>query len=143
MSNKPKHKRLREQVAKVARYRCGYCLCREDVIGLELELDHIDPQANGGKTVRENLWLACGPCNKHKSSRRRITDAESGSAVRLFNPRTDDWFVHFCWIEAGERIEGLTAIGRAMVEALQLNEPITRIVARRNWITAGWHPPGD
>jgi len=60
--------------------------------------------------------------------------------VRLFNPRHDDWNAHFRWIEGGLRIDGKTDIGRTTVLALQLNLRI-RVIARRAWISAGWHPP--
>lgn len=62
--------------------------------------------------------------------------------VLLFNPRSQDWNKHFAWTEDGEQIIGLTAIGRATVEALNLNRP-TLVKARRRWVEAGWHPPKD
>ncbi|MDQ5851768.1 MAG: HNH endonuclease, partial [Chloroflexota bacterium] len=37
-------------------------------------------------------------------------------------------------------VQGQTACGRATVIALQLNNPIARLV-RSAWVTAGWHPP--
>lgn len=40
----------------------------------------------------------------------------------------------------GERLQGLTAVGRATIERLKINQ--TRIVtARRLWIRMGVHPP--
>ena len=38
----------------------------------------------------------------------------------LFNPRRDRWAGHFAW--RGPRIEGLTAIGRATVLVLGMND---------------------
>ena len=100
------------------------------------------PKAKGGPTVRSNLWLACGMCNKRKGQRVRVQDPVTQKMVRLFSPRRDEWYDHFRWTFGGERIEGITDIGRAMVAALELNLPI-RVTARRRWIRVGWHPPGD
>ena len=62
-------KALREQVAREARYRCGYCLTSARVTGTRMEIDHIIPESLGGLTVEENLWLACSMCNDHKGNR--------------------------------------------------------------------------
>jgi hypothetical protein len=45
-------------------------------------------------------------------------------------------------VEDSLRIEGKTAIGRATVEALQLNREVL-VEARGTWIAAGLHPPTD
>jgi 5-methylcytosine-specific restriction endonuclease McrA len=50
---------LRERVAEQARYRCGYCLTAEAIVGTPMEIDHIIPQSLGGQTEESNLWLAC------------------------------------------------------------------------------------
>jgi hypothetical protein len=39
--------------------------------------------------------------------------------TRLFNPRQDRWSDHFAW--RGPILLGLTAIGRATVEVLEIN----------------------
>ncbi|MEV8563338.1 HNH endonuclease signature motif containing protein [Streptomyces sp. NPDC051917] len=41
------------------------------------QVDHVRPVANGGATSVENLRLACGWCNRHKSSHTQIYDAPS------------------------------------------------------------------
>lgn len=51
-------KDLRERVAQQARYRCGYCLSAEAIVGAPMEIDHLVPQALGGLTEEDNLWLA-------------------------------------------------------------------------------------
>ena len=48
---------LRQRVASKARYRCGYCLTSETIVGTPMEMDHIIPQALGGPTEEQNLWL--------------------------------------------------------------------------------------
>jgi hypothetical protein len=104
--------------------------------------DHIIPEVKGGLTVRENLWLACRRCNEFKGSRTEVIDPVTKERVVLFNPRKQSWKVHFAWSEDGTRIIGLTAIGRAAVVALHLNDE--EIVASRSlWVSSGWHPPDD
>lgn len=107
-----------------------------------MEMDHVFPESLGGITVRENLWLACSLCNDCKANRIAAPDPDTGGIVRLFNPRRQVWTDHFRWTANGERIIGLTPTGRATVAALRLNRA-ELVVARRNWVIAGWHPPKD
>jgi hypothetical protein len=131
---------LRDLVARRACHRCGYCLTREAIVGTPMQLDHIVPESLGGPTEEDNLWLACGLCNLCKGDRVVAVDPETGEVVRLFNPRAQTWAEHFAWSAAGDRIVGLTSAGRATVVALQLNRS-SLVVARRAWVSAGWHPP--
>lgn len=48
-------KALRNRVAEQAKYRCGYCLSQEENTGAPMEVDHIIPEAAGGKTVEKLL----------------------------------------------------------------------------------------
>src|SRR2546422_6336431 len=73
---------LRQRVAAAARHRCGYCLSAEAVVGLPMEIEHIVPEALGGATTEDNLWLACQACNGHKSKRVSGTDPATGESVR-------------------------------------------------------------
>ena len=50
---------LRRRVEQSAQYRCGYCLRTEEIMGMPMEMEHIIPEAAGGTTTEENLWLAC------------------------------------------------------------------------------------
>jgi hypothetical protein len=86
------------------------------------------------------LCLACAWCNSYKGTKTHATDPLTEQEVALFHPRRQAWHEHFKWSEDGIFIIGLTAIGRATVIALQLNnEFITP--SHRLWQTAGWHPP--
>jgi len=76
---------LPQQVAEQARYRCGYCLTSEAVVGTPMEIDPIIPESLGGPTEEENLWLACSLCNDHKSNRIAALDSLTGEIVRLFD----------------------------------------------------------
>lgn len=133
---------LRERVRAAARYRCGYCLCAEVFTGSPMQIDHLIPESVGGLTEEDNLWLACTLCNLHRGNRTAAVDPETGAVVRLFDPRHQAWTDHFRWSEAGELVIGLTATGRATVDALQLNRAV-RVDARCNWVIARWHPPRD
>lgn len=130
---------LRRQVTEDADHRCGYCLTDEALSGIPLTLDHLVPVAAGGPTTRDNLWLACRPCNEFKATQTQVTDSQTGETVSLFNPRTQTWHKHFAWNADQTEILGLTPTGRATVVALQLNRPML-VRARRRWLLAGWHP---
>lgn len=52
-------KALREWITMQARRRCGYCLTQEKIVGTPMEIEHIVPEAMGGATEENNLWLAC------------------------------------------------------------------------------------
>ena len=105
-----------------------------------LEVEHIKPRSRGGSDDESNLWLSCSLCNRYKGSQVSAADPISGETITLFNPRAHTWSEHFQWSPDGTRILGLTPIGRATVEALQLNNELA-VEVRRNWVLAGWHPP--
>ena len=131
---------LRRQVLAADQHRCAYCLSSELLSGIPLSLDHITPLSAGGENLFDNLCSACRPCNEHKNNRRFAFDALSGAEVALFNPRTEAWADHCCWSKDGTHIEGLTAVGRATIVALKLNNSLI-VKARARWVSAGWHPP--
>ena len=133
---------VRRRVAVAARHRCGYCLTSERVVGPLLEIDHFIPEARGGPSDEDNLWLACPACNSHKADRVSAIDPESGQTLSFFNPRAESWDEHFEWAENGTVICGKTPTGRATVSALNMNHP-DLVMVRRLWVLAGWHPPAD
>lgn len=120
--------------------RCEYCGTSEWVTGIPLEVDHIRPRSQRGTTSRFNLCRACSSCNTYKGDQTRARDPLTHKRALIFNPRRQQWADHFQWSEDGAQIIGLTACGRATVEALKMNHPqIVR--ARRLWVSVGWHPP--
>ncbi len=134
---------LRRAVDAQAQERCGYCLSAASICGQPMEIDHLFPEALDGPTTEGNLWLACTACNRKKCDRVWVPDPASGEVVRLFNPRRQAWRDHFEWSGAGDRIRGLTPVGRATVAALDLNRACL-VAARRVWIAAGGaHPPPE
>jgi hypothetical protein len=108
-----------------------------------LEIEHIVPTSRGGTSDESNLWLGCPLCNRAKADRIEAPDPETGVLVSLFNPRLQRWREHFQWADGGLTIVGITAVGRATVAALHLDDDVDAITVRGNWILAGWHPPDD
>lgn len=133
---------LRNQVARVDRQRCCYCLTTAANSGVSMTHDHIYPRSKGGKTTFKNICLACSACNTFKSDLTEAQDPITQQLVPLFNPRTQQWHEHFTWSADKAKIEGITSIGRATVMALRLNRPII-VLARHRWVQVGWHPPVD
>ncbi|MDB5171877.1 MAG: restriction endonuclease [Phycisphaerales bacterium] len=113
---------------------CEYCRFPEVHSELRFVIDHIVARQHGGATTLANLALACGFCNRHKGPNVAGVDPSDGSLARLFHPRTDDWRMHFQW--DGAEIVGQTAIARATVRTLALNDPM-QIDARRAIILCG------
>ncbi len=134
-------KAQRERVQVRAKNRCEYCHSHQNFILGWLEVDHWLPIAKGGKDTDDNLCLACEFCNQYKWTQIEGVDPQSGQTVPLFHPRRQIWEEHFSWSEDGTRILGLTPCGWATVIALRLNNELA-VTVRRNWVRAGWHPPG-
>ncbi len=131
------------RVRAAARNRCGYCLSPQHLVLARLEIEHIIPRAKAGENHESNLWLSCPLCNRAKADLTEALDPETGQIVPLFNPRLQNWFDHFRWVDDGLRILGLTPIGRATVAALHLSDDATALEVRSYWVLAGWHPPTD
>lgn len=85
-------------------------------------IDHIIARQHHGKSTSQNLALACTYCNYYKGPNLSGIDPATGRVHRLFNPRRDAWSRHFKW--NGVVVVGLTAIGRATIDVLQINHTI-------------------
>ena len=101
--------------------RCQYCLMHESLQGATFHIEHIIPLCQGGRSELANLALACPGCNLHKGSRITALDPFTGQSVPLFHPILQEWSAHFRL--SGYQIEGLNAVARATIEALNLNHP--------------------
>jgi len=130
----------RRRVAVRAGHRCEYCRCPEQFSTSSFCIEHIVPSSRGGGSETGNLAFACTGCNAHKSDRLSATDPLTDDDVRLFHPRQDRWQTHFEWSEDFLEVIGLTKIGRATLDALQLNRRNIRNL-RRLLLAAGEHPP--
>ena len=112
---------LERQVRERAGGRCEYCRMHQSLQGGTFHIEHVVPLSRGGDSELTNLALACPGCNLHKSDRVQVTDTETGQTVPLFHPRQHPWNEHFEWDEF--QLVGRTAIGRATIYALRLNDP--------------------
>ena len=119
--------------ARRASYRCEYWRAPEQLVNSVFEIEHIYPRSLGGSDDDSNLAFACPCCNRRKSARATARDGLTGEEQFLFNPRTDRWIEHFRLDSDSGRIEGITAVGRATVVALDMNQP-KQIGARLIWI---------
>ena len=120
--------------------RCEYCQTSSAITGETITIDHVIPLSRGGTSEEENLCVACRRCNRNKSMHVEAVDSTTGEYVALFNPRMQIWHEHFVWSGDGTQVIGLTSVGRATVEILQMNHQDI-VNARRLWVSVGWHPP--
>ena len=56
---------VREYLLEKFHRTCAYC----DAQNVPLQVEHIDPKANGGSNRVSNLTLGCEPCNQEKGAR--------------------------------------------------------------------------
>lgn len=133
---------LKRAVAGRARGCCEYCRSQARLATHPFSIEHIVPRNRGGEASLDNLALACQGCNNHKYDKITGRDPASGQAVPLYHPRRDHWRDHFVWSVEFLSIVGLTPIGRATVEALQLNRSGV-VNLRRILYSLGEHPPAD
>ena len=127
---------LRRLVIQRADNRCEYCGISQVGQVATFHIDHIVPVVAGGETTSENLALACVSCSLRKGARQALEDWETGEAVSIFNPRQQRWKEHFAW--DGVQVFGLTATGRATIEALNLNR-IAMLAIRTEEALLGRH----
>ncbi|HFA48529.1 MAG TPA: HNH endonuclease [Bacteroidetes bacterium] len=133
-------KKNRAAVHKRAKGYCEYCACPSDHSPSPFCIDHILPIILGGLSVLENLALACFGCNRAKYMLTQFADPISNVIVPIYNPRTDKWAEHFYWSDDYLQMVGLTATGRATINALQLNRASV-INLRRALMANNLHPP--
>lgn len=130
----------RRLIIERAQHRCEYCQCPVDYATQSFDIDHIVPVSRGGPSTSDNLAYACSGCNRHKFNHLTGFDVVEGIEIRLFHPRQDRWEEHFGWSEDHTLVIGLTSIGRATVDALQLNRSgVTNL--RKLLLLGGKHPP--
>lgn len=100
---------------------CEYCWSQEAYSPDTFSVEHITPQAKGGRNDLDNLANACQGCNNHKYISTEAVDPLSGEIVPLYHPRRDEWSAHFAWNYDYTLILGISPTGRATVERLELN----------------------
>lgn len=130
----------RARVVERAKGCCEYCQSQERYSPDPFSVEHIIPLSRGGANDLDNLAFACQGSNKRKYTNVEALDPVSQSTVSLFHPRKHNWTEHFAWSDEGALILGLTPIGRAAIEKLQLNRS-GLVNLRRVLFEAGEHPP--
>ncbi len=131
-------KPLQELVWSRANGQCEYCRVPQAYDALPFELDHIIAVQHSGRTIQENLALACFSCNHHKGPNVAGFDPVLQQTVRLFHPRRDSWSDHFRW--NGPELEGITPVGCVTLHVLAINRDF-RVAMRRALIQEGIFPP--
>lgn len=113
---------VRRLVRNRAGRRCEYCRLPETYAAFaSFHIEHVTAKQHGGTDARSNLALACHHCNLRKGPNLTGIDPVTGRIARLFHPRRHRWSHHFAW--HGPRLVGRTAIGRATIAVLQMNDP--------------------
>ncbi len=129
----------RKTVRQRAGFLCEYCHTSERWQYVSFTIDHIIP--NDDNSI-ENLALACFHCNRRKSNKTSVFDAQSDEEISLFNPRKDIWKEHFEWSKDKIFIVSKTEIGRITVDLLNLNR--ARILQiRLADVLVNRHPPTE
>lgn len=128
---------LQRRVRHRAGERCEYRRLAQAMQEATFHVDHIEPRSAGGPTTFENLALACVSCSLRKGARVLALDPATGEETRVFNPRSDKWNTHFEVTPANE-IVGLTIVGRATVELLQLNRMIAVAIRGEEKFRSRW-----
>lgn len=100
---------------------CEYCrLAQYEEPVFPLHVEHLIPRQHLGSDDPVNLALACRYCNCHKGPNLTAIDLQTGQMVELFRPRKHDWHEHFAF--KGAVVIGISAIGRATVQLLRMND---------------------
>jgi HNH endonuclease len=131
---------LRRLVSDRAAGYCEYCKFPVRFALESMEIDHSFPVSLGGKTIAENLALACHGCNQNKQNRIEALDLVSSTIVEIYNPRAMVWEEHFGWSQDTTLIVGKTPTGRVTVQILKMNRS-GLINLRRVLERSGDHPP--
>lgn len=128
---------LRRLVATRAEGLCEYCLINEEDAFFGCEVDHIISEKHGGQTAADNLAYACAFCNRSKGSDIGSIVQQTGSFVRFFHPRNDQWATHF--VLDGATIVALSEIGEVTARILDFNNE-ERLFERQTLQSIGRYP---
>ncbi len=140
---------VRQQIRERAGFVCEYCHSPERLSANRFTVEHLMPRSLGGSDDLINLALACRRCNERRSNFLVGVDPKTKERESLFNPRIQAWNDHFVWLDRGAVIGGISAVGRATIARLDLNddrypEGDSIRSTRRFWVQIGLHPPlGD
>jgi hypothetical protein len=117
---------VRQRIRDRAGGRCEYCSISDIDDAISFQTDHIMARQHGGAAVAANLAYSCSACNSKKGPNLSSVDPKSRNVVRLFDPRRQKWSDHFR--ASNGHVFGRTAIGRATVSLLAMNDPVNVMV---------------
>lgn len=126
---------LRKKVELRSNNTCEYCLIPIKETYFGGEIDHILSLKHKGKTIFQNLALACQPCNRNKGSDLGSNAVFSNVLTRFFNPRIDIWSDHFI-LDKNSEIFALTEIGEVTINIFKFND-FDRVLERQGLIKLG------
>ena len=130
---------LAEEVRDRANHACEYCrMLQAFYPTVVFPIDHVIARQHGGPTILNNLALSCLHCNSHKGPNIAGLDPKSKRLSKLFHPRRHKWTRHFRW--DGPYLIGRTAVGRATVAVLAMNDPEV-VEVRAALLQEGVFPP--
>jgi 5-methylcytosine-specific restriction endonuclease McrA len=131
--------KVRRLVELRAGRRCEYCHAPQRSSNARFHIEHFLPRSRGGTDDLDNLNLSCITCNLAKGDAVVGVDPLDDGTSNLFNPRRHRWDDHFAWASDGVILQGKTAIGRATIAALRMNQPL-QVEARPYWRLLGLFP---
>lgn len=131
---------LRQAVRLRANGCCEYCHSQARFATEPFAVEHISPRSAGGTTDLTNLAFSCFGCNSNKFTKTHAIDPQTQELTALFHPRRQKWTSHFAWSDDFTLIFGLTATGRATINALQMNR-VELVNLRGVLYAANEHPP--
>lgn len=131
-----KHREYRNWLRDEFSFRCVYCLCRETwgKMPRDFEVDHILPKSKH-RALRldyDNLCYACANCN--------------GTKAEQIVPRPESIAYGACLlvdVSGAIHARNDSAIGREIIEALDLDAPDYRAIRRRIITTISENKPGS
>ncbi len=130
-------KKTKAEVIARAGSKCEYCKFHQEHSFLPFQIEHVISLKHGGGSEIENLALACSHCNSYKGTDLTTFLDSYDDIVPIFNPRKEDWLVHF------EAKDGLiipkTRTGKATIKLLRLNEA-ERLAIRKVLADVGLYP---
>lgn len=135
-------KKLKQAIEERANGCCEYCKAQQRYSHDYFSVEHIIPLIKKGTSNEDNLAFCCQACNNHKYIFTEAIDPITGMTAVLFNPRKQDWKLHFTWDKSFTLIIGLSSSGRATIERLSLNrEGLVNL--RQVLFEVNKHPPAN
>ena len=117
----------REFVRRRAGDRCEYCgLPQSAAPYFSFHVEHIRARQHRGDESPTNLAFACPDCNAKKGPNLATISPDTDRLIELFNPRIHQWDEHFAMV--GAEIIGISEIGRATIQLLDMNEEERAII---------------